>query len=231
MFPHFTLLSNYLTMKTKYIKFCKRCNTETEHYACGNCINCTKELHKKYYNENKDKIKERLRDYYDNNKELIQKRTRNYYNEHKEKRKEWIDKNKEDIKDYQKKYNIEHRVYHRNYNRKYRTEHPELKESHKVHMKKYNKIDLNNNGITKVSIRNRSKYILHIKRNHSKLENYEIHHCFGYDDPNKFVYIPKYLHLEIHQRLRDLNISADSNHYNVIVDLINSCQQYTYISI
>lgn len=140
-------------MQTKYIKFCKHCNTQTEHYASGHCIQCQKAQYKKD------------------------------------------------------------------------------KETQRVYHKTYQMSNLNNNGITKVSIRNRSKYILHIKRNHSKLENYEIHHCFGYDDPNKFIYIPKYLHLEIHQRLRDLNISADSNHYNAIVDLINSCQQYTYISI
>ena len=140
-------------MKTKYIAFCKCCNTETEHYASGHCIKC----------------------------QLA------YYREHR----------------------IEKLAYY----------------------KDYQMLDLNNNGTTKVSIRGRSSYILYKKRKHTKLENYEIHHCFGYDNPNKFIYIPKALHLQIHQRLRDQNISAEDVHFEQIKDLINECKEYTYISI
>lgn len=188
-------------MKTKYITFCKRCNTETEHYASGSCIKCKKE---------------RAKDYYSNNKE---------------KRKEWTTKNKEKLAAWKAEHKLSLREFHRQYTKEYRLLHPELKLKRKLYAYQYYQTDLNNLGITKGSIRGRSAYILYVIRKHTKLENYEIHHCFGYDDPNKFIYIPKDLHLMIYQRLKDLNISADSNHYNYIVDLINECQDYTYISI
>ena len=95
----------------------------------------------------------------------------------------------------------------------------------------YMKNDLNSNGKTKNNIRMQSNYILFEKRHHSRLNGYEIHHCFGYDDPNKFIYVPKLLHSKIHQFLRDNEIDADSNHYDYIKYMINECEEYTYISI
>ena len=159
-------------MKTKYIKFCKRCNTETEHYACGSCIHCKLAYKKAYYqNHRMDKLFYQKSYYRDNRNERI------------------------------------------------------------AYQKDYQMLDLTNSGVSKHCIRTQSSYILFKKRNHTKLENYEIHHCFGYDDPNKFIYIPKALHLQIHQRLRDKNILAEDEHYEQIKDLINECQEYTYISI
>ena len=149
----------------------------------------------------------------------------------KKKRKEWTTKNKEKLAAWKAEHKLSLREYHRQYLKEYRLLHPELKLKRKLYAYQYYQTDLNNLGITKGSIRGRSAYILYVIRKHTKLENYEIHHCFGYDDPNKFIYIPKDLHLMIHQRLKDLNISADSNHYNDIKALINECQQYTYISI
>ena len=64
-----------------------------------------------------------------------------------------------------------------------------------------------------------------------EIKDYEIHHCFGYDDPSKFIYISKSLHIKIHQYLRDNNIDADSNHYDYIKHMINECEEYTYISV
>lgn len=87
--------------------------------------------------------------------------------------------------------------------------------------------DLNSNGIPKCNIRTRSRKIL--GKCHAKLPGYEIHHCFGYEDPNKFLYIPKSLHLKIHQFLRDNKIPADSDHWFAIRELVNSCEEYTYI--
>lgn len=86
--------------------------------------------------------------------------------------------------------------------------------------------DQNSNGITKHNIRKRSRLLL---RSNGRLPGYEIHHCFGYDDYRKFIYIPRHLHLEIHKLLRDRGISADYDHWNVIRDLVNSCEEYTYI--
>jgi hypothetical protein len=108
--------------------------------------------------------------------------------------------------------------------RKRRAEHH--KEYHEYLME-YKAKDVNSYGVPKSQIRVQSGNIL--DRIHSKLQGYEIHHCFSYDDPNKFIYIPRTLHLQIHQLLRDKNISAEANHWNAIRDLVNSCGEYTYI--
>lgn len=108
---------------------------------------------------------------------------------------------------------------------------PEFRESRKAQTAAYDKNDLNSNGKTKNSIRRLSQYILFDKRHHSRLKGYEIHHCFGYEDPNKFIYIPKTLHNAIHQYLRDNNIDADSCHFDSIKHLLNEYTGYTYISV
>jgi hypothetical protein len=86
---------------------------------------------------------------------------------------------------------------------------------------------LNNSGAKKSNIRNLSS--CYLSRRHSKIEGYEIHHCFGYEDPNKFLYIPKSLHNTIHRFLWDNGIPADIDHWIKIRDLVNSCDEYTYI--
>lgn len=108
---------------------------------------------------------------------------------------------------------------------------PEFREHFNVHMKEYHRNDLNSKGKTKSNIRKQSSYILFDKRHHTKIKDYEIHHCFGYDDPSRFIYIPKSLHGKIHRYLRINNIDADSNHYDYIKYMINECDEYTYISI
>lgn len=125
---------------------------------------------------------------------------------------------------------------------KYRDMSPEQREARKAYMKQYYEEhreeqnarvsqymaeDLNKKGVRKHNIRIHSGRIL--KKVHGKLDGYEIHHCFGYEDPKKFIYIQKKLHLQIHQLLRDLGISADENHWSSIRDLVNSCEEYTYI--
>lgn len=142
----------------------------------------------------------------------------------KAKRKIRYEKRREECKARTKKYKAEHLEEHKAYMKKYRDEHSE---ECKARKKKYLSENLNKNGVTKNQIRVISRRFLN--RTHSKLDGYEIHHCFGYEDPNKFIYIPKTLHLKIHQLLRDNNIPADSDHWNVIRDLVNSCEEYTYI--
>lgn len=91
--------------------------------------------------------------------------------------------------------------------------------THKEQRKAYHKADVNSLGQTKQSIRKKSWRIL--KKMNLNIHGYQIHHCFTYDDPNKFIYCSKELHLKIHQFLRDNNIDADSNHYDQIKHLLD----------
>ena len=92
-------------------------------------------------------------------------------------------------------------------------------QAHKDSEKEKKQSDLNSLGQTKNSIRLKSLSILN--KSGTKIPGYEIHHCFGYDDPNKFIYCSKELHLKIHQFLRDNNIVADSDHYEQIKHLLD----------
>lgn len=101
---------------------------------------------------------------------------------------------------------------------------------------KYNVIDpkvlktLNDKGQSLHEIRKRSRrYLFHIL-GQEKLPNYEVHHCFTYNDYHKFIYVPVELHREIHKRLRELKIDPKSNHYEQIEDLIKNTDKFVYIS-
>ena len=102
-------------------------------------------------------------------------------------------------------------------------------QSHREELKAYRNSDTNSLGQTKMNIRQKSiRYLFNVLK-HTKLNGYEIHHCFGYDDYRNFIYIPKALHLKIHQYLRDSHIDADTNHYDKIVHLIIECEEYVFI--
>ena len=141
---------------------------------------------------------------------------------------------KKDRRDYKKAYNNayyqahkeEKKAQHKAY---YQAHKEERKAYMKAYMKDYNKSDTNSLGQTKKSIRAKSSRYLFNVLKHKKLKGYEIHHCFGYDDYRNFIYIPKSLHMKIHQFLRDNSIDADTDHYNKIVHLINACEEYVYI--
>ena len=130
-----------------------------------------------------------------------------YYQAHKEDKKAWEQAHREERKAYKKAWG----------------------QAHREERKAYKKSDTNSLGQTKHSIRAKSSRYLFNVLKHTKLKNYEIHHCFGYDDYRNFIYIPKSLHLQIHQFLRDNRIDADTEHYNKIVHLINACEEYVYI--
>ena len=100
-------------------------------------------------------------------------------------------------------------------------------QSHKEEKNAYKKADLNSLGQTKNYIRLKSSRVL--KRMNLHIDGYEIHHCFGYEDANRFIYISKSLHLKIHQYLRDNNIPADSNHWMAIREIVNNADEFTYI--
>lgn len=134
----------------------------------------------------------------------------------KEYKKKWLEEHKEEAKAYYKAYRQAHKEQHKAYMKAYYQAH---KEQHKAAMKAYIRTDLNSFGETKHSIRNKSLSIL--KKSGIKIPGYEVHHCFTYNDPTKFIYCSKELHLKIHQFLRDNNIDADSDHYEQIKQLLD----------
>ena len=145
-----------------------------------------------------------------------------YYQAHKEDKKAWEQAHREERKAYRKAWGQAHREERKAYKKAW-------EQAHREERKAYKKSDTNSLGQTKHSIREKSrKYLFNVLK-HTKLKNYEIHHCFGYDDYRNFIYIPKSLHLQIHQFLRDNRIDADTDHYNKIVHLINACEEYVYI--
>ena len=157
---------------------------------------------KAYYQEHKEQIKEQKKAFYQANKEQKKVYQNSYYQAH-----------KEAYKTYMKAYYQSHRE--------------EVKEYMKAYMKAYYKSDVNALGQTKKYIRQKSWYIL--KQMNLNIPNYEIHHCFGYEDPSKFIYISKSLHLKIHQFLRDNKISADTDHWMQIRDIVNDTDEFMYI--
>lgn len=155
-----------------------------------------------------------------------------YKEKQKEYQKSYRDSHKKEKKEYNKDYYQAHKEKHKaRCNAWYQAHKEEYMAYHIGYTKTYNKTDSNSFGVTKNSIRNRSNYYLFNILKHTKLKGYEIHHCFGYDDYKSFVYIPKELHLQIHQFLRDNEIIADSNHFSQIVHLINAWNGYTYIKV
>ena len=156
-----------------------------------------------------------------------------------EERREYLRKWRDEHKEYRKMVREEHREKLNAKNRKWRAEHSdvrnarmrnrraEYKEEYSARRKIKTAEDLNKNGVTKNYIRLVSRRIL--EKCLSKIQGYEIHHCFGYEDAEKFIYIPRDLHLNIHQFLRDNNIPAHIDHFNAIRELISCYPGYTYI--
>ena len=153
-----------------------------------------------------------------------------YYQAHREEKKAWEQAHREERKAYKKAYNKAYNQAHREEQKAYQKAYQKVyNQAHREEQKAYKKSDTNSLGQTKQSIRVKSSYYLFNILKHTKLNGYEIHHCFGYDDSKCFIYIPKSLHLQIHQYLRDNNIDADTDHYNKIVHLIINCEDYVYI--
>ena len=193
-----------------------------------------KEKRKEYQKAYREAHKEEMKAYFKEHKEHLKELHKKWYNENKEKHKELCKKysqeHKDEIKAYQKAYQKAYREEHKNeimaYNSAYQKEHKDEinvnrkpKVHHYNHLKEYLQIDDNKK---KHYTRIKSSQYLFKTLKHTKIKEYEIHHCFGYDDFKHFIYIPKELHLEIHQFLRDNNISADSNHFNQIEHIITN---------
>lgn len=124
---------------------------------------------------------------------------------------------KKERKEYWKEYYRAHKEERKVRDKAY---HKAYYQAHKEESNLYRRSHTNSQGKTKNSVRCMSRYYLFNMLKHKKLKGYEIHHCFGYEDYKKFIYIPRGLHLQIHQFLRDNKIDADSNHYNQIEHII-----------
>ena len=131
-------------------------------------------------------------------------------------KKAYYQSNKEQLKANNKAYYQSNKEQLKAYRKAYYQAH---KEACNEKSKAYNKSDVNSLGQTKHSIRKKSWYILRKMNLH--IPGYQTHHCFGYEDPTKFIYCSKELHLQIHQFLRDNNIDADSDHYEQIKHLLD----------
>ena len=97
--------------------------------------------------------------------------------------------------------------------------HKEHKEERKEWCRNYHKADVNSNGIRKSNIRVKSWRYL--KKYGTKIEGYQIHHCCTYTEPYKFIYCSKEMHRLIHAYLKQHNIDADSDHYDLIKHLLD----------
>jgi len=184
-----------------------------------------KEKRKEYQKAYREAHKEEMKAYYEEHKEHLKELHKKWYNENKEKQKELCKKYKEEHKDEIKAYQ---RNYHKNYNKAYYKLH---KDEFKLKRKQNNCISIHHYDKFKEYLQvsdNKKKHYTRIKSSqylfktlkHTKIKEYEIHHCFGYDNFKHFIYIPKELHIEIHQFLRDNNINADSNHFSQIEHII-----------
>ena len=132
-----------------------------------------------------------------------------------------------DRREYMKAYYQAHRATMKGWHEANKARCKAWREAHKQEMKAYIKSDVNSLGQMKHSIRMKSLNIL--KQMNLHIDGYEIHHCFGYEDANKFIYISKSLHLKIHQFLRDNNIDASNDHWMHIRDLVNDTDEFVYI--
>ena len=135
---------------------------------------------------------------------------------HKEERKAymkaWRQSHKEERKAYMKVWYEAHKEHHKATMKAW-------EQSHKEQRKEYKKADLNSLGQTKHSIRSKSWYYL--AKYSTKIPGYQIHHCCTYNEPYKFIYCSKEMHLLIHAYLRQHNIDSDSNHYEYIKHLLD----------
>ena len=123
----------------------------------------------------------------------------------------------QDRKEYMKSYNESRKEDMKAY---YHAHKEEINSNHKEYMKSYIKSDVNSLGQPKHIIRMKSNYYL--KKYGKKIKGYEIHHCCTYDEPYKFIYCYKEMHLKIHKYLRDNNIQADSNNFEQIKHLLDN---------
>ena len=124
--------------------------------------------------------------------------------------------NSEEMKEYKKAWREAHKEDVKAKNKAY---YQANKEEYNEYMKAYCKSDVNSLGQTKHSIRMKS--LRYLEKYGTKIPGYQIHHCCTYNDPYKFIYCSKEMHLLIHAYLKQHNIDADSEHYKYIKHLLD----------
>ena len=169
----------------------------------------------------KEDMKAYKKAWYQAHKEECNARSKAYREAHKEERnarsKAWHKAHKEERKAYLKAWNEAHKEEQKAYFKAwYQANKKEVNDRNRA----YQKADVNSLGQTKNSIRVKSNNYL--KKYGTKIKGYEIHHCCTYNEPYKFIYCSKEIHLKIHQYLRDNNIEADSDHYAQIKHLLDN---------
>ena len=150
--------------------------------------------------------KEYMKAYYQANKEEMKARSKAYYQAHKEERKAWYQAHKKECNARNKAWQEAHKE--------------DMRAYQKAYQKAYKKADVNSLGQSKSNIRKKSQHYLN--KYGTKIPGYQIHHCCTYNEPYKFIYCSKEMHLKIHQYLRDNNIEADSDHYAQIKHLLDN---------
>ena len=127
---------------------------------------------------------------------------------------------KEEMKEYMKAYYQEHKEKLKARTRAYYQQHKEkIRAYMSAYMRSYRKVDLNSMGFPKGNIRMISN--IYLSKYGLKIPGYEIHHCCTYTEPYKFIYCSKDLHHRIHSYLREHNIDADTDHYDLIKHLLD----------
>lgn len=132
--------------------------------------------------------------------------------ERKEYNKAWRAANKDKVKAYNKSYYQDNKDKCNALNKEWR-------DSHKDERVAYKKSDVNSEGKPKEYIRCKSRYYL--SKHGKKIPGYQIHHCCTYNEPSKFIYCSKEMHLLIHQYLQEHNIDANREHYEQIKHLLD----------
>lgn len=158
--------------------------------------------------------------WYEAHKEERKAKMKAWREANKDKVKSYNEAHKDDIKAYHKAYYQGHKESKKEYQKAYYEANIEqLKEYNKSYHKEYHKVDVNSLGQTKDSIRQKSR--IYLSKYGKKIEGYQIHHCCTYSEPYKFIYCSKEMHRLIHAYLRQHNIDADSNHYELIKHLLD----------
>lgn len=131
-------------------------------------------------------------------------------------RRAYYQAHKEEIKARSKAWNETHKDVTKARSKAWNESH---KEEYNGYRRAYHKDNMNSLGESKNNIRRKSNYYL--SKHGTKIPGYQIHHCCTYTEPYKFIYCSKEMHQLIHSYLRQHNIDADSDHYDLIKHLLD----------
>lgn len=117
-------------------------------------------------------------------------------------------------------------LYSRNY---YYRNLDKSREYKKNWFKEYKTRDANSEGTLFSTIRIKSHKYLVNELEFEKIQGYQIHHCFTYDNEERFVYLPSWLHHKIHRFLKKNGISSNTDHYNEILPMMRESRVAVYL--